>query len=85
MGRHGAHKFRRGEHGAFDMKMPIDQTWRQICAFEINCLPRLITAEADNPAILHGDMRFVNFTAENVDDARVFEQLFHRLFTPRNR
>src|SRR6202453_109679 len=76
-------EFRRGEHGAFDVKMPVYQTGRQISAFEIDCLSRRVIAEADDPAVFDSDMRFVDFAAEDVNDARVLEQLLDRLFAAR--
>ena len=80
----GARKFRRGEHGAFDVEMPVNQARRQIRTLEINHLLRLIIAEADDPTVLDGDIGLVDFAAEDVDDTGVFEQQLGAMFAARH-
>ncbi len=54
-----AHKLRRSEHGAFHVKMPVNQARREIRAFEINRFPGLVITEADDAAIFDGNVGLV--------------------------
>src|SRR5262249_5469114 len=69
----GANKFRSGEHGALHVKMSVNQAGRQVRAVEIDCGPRAVVAETDDTSVLDGDVCFVDFPAENVNDAGIFE------------
>src|ERR1035441_7430298 len=77
-------KFRRGEHRTLNVKMPVNQARREISALEINDLLCLIVAKADDTTVLDGDVRLVNFPAQNIDDAGVFEKQFGALFAARD-
>ena len=68
----GAREFRRGEHGTFDVKMPVNQARREICALEVNGFFRAIIAEADDAAVVHGDVRGMDFAAQDVDEPSRF-------------
>ena len=79
-----AREFRRGEHRAFDVKMPVNQARREIRALEINHLLRLVIAKADDASVFDRDVRLVDFAAEDVDHPGVFEKQFRRLFAARD-
>ena len=79
-----AHKFRQRDHAAFDMEMPVDQTWRQICAGKIDNLLRVIIAEANHAPVIDRDVGVVNFAAQHVDELRILEEQLGRLFAARD-
>ncbi len=60
-------EFRRGEHRAFDVEMAVNQAWREIRAAQIDGLASFVIADADDAPVLHGDVRGMNFAAEDVD------------------
>ena len=76
----GAGEFRRGEHGTLHVKMAVDQARREIRAPEIDDFASLVITDAHNAAVIHGDVRGMNFAAEHVDEFGVFEKEFRGLF-----
>ena len=41
---------------------------------QVDCHAPLVISDADDATVLHGDIRGMNFTAENVDKPRVLEE-----------
>src|SRR5207253_1944046 len=58
------------------MEMAVNEARGEISAFEVDYFLRLVVAEADHAAVIHGDMRSVNLTAKDIDEVRVFEDQF---------
>jgi hypothetical protein len=63
------------------MHVGIDQTWQNIQSISINSLPRLVFADAENPAAADGKRPFDNLTREDVDDPAVGDKQIRRFPT----
>src|SRR4051812_36539 len=61
--------------------MAVNQTGREIGTAEGYCFSRLVITDAHDASVVDSDVAFVNFTAEHIDDARVFEEQFSGSFT----
>jgi hypothetical protein len=77
----GAGEFRRREHGTLDVEMPVNQRGSKVCPAEVDCFLCPVIAEADYAPVVHGHVGLMNFTAQDIHDAGVFEKEFRRLFT----
>ncbi len=62
-----AREFGGGQLRAFDMEMAVNQTGSQKRTVEIDGLARLVIPEANDAAVIDGDIGIVDFTAEDVD------------------
>ena len=56
------------------MKMPVNQTGREISAFQINGFFGFVIAQTNDAAIRNRDVGVVNFSAQDVHQLRVFKQ-----------
>ena len=59
---------------AFHVKVPVNQARRQVRAFQVNHPLAFVVAQSHDPAIIHGDVRAVNLTAQDIDQVGILEE-----------
>lgn len=64
-------KLRRGEHGAFDVDMAVDQAGREVTPSEVNTLFSLVLTYAGNVTVQQGNIILFDFSTEDVNDLTV--------------
>ena len=64
---------RRDTQAALDVNVGVDQTWRDVCAVEIDFFFAVITPDARDTSIEDRDVAWFDFAGEDVDDSGVLE------------
>src|SRR5437870_2026723 len=80
-----ADELRDRHHRAFDVKMSLDQTRREVSAGKIDNFICVVITKTDHAAIIHRHIRGVHFSAEHVYDLRVLEKFLRGFLSPRDR
>ena len=80
---HGAGEFRDREHGAFDVDVGVNEGRGEIASAAVDDRPALVRPDADDHAVRHRDVAFMDLAAQHVHDPRVAEHDVGGLVPPR--
>jgi hypothetical protein len=80
---HGPRELAGRQQRALDVQVPVDQPRQHEAAVEVDLVRATVAAEADNMAVVDGDVSVEDFVGEQVDDTRVPEDEIRRELPPR--